>query len=347
MERAEALDAAAVRLAVRVGVCVDDESPTDALKAVMAHTGADMAQLDTWNGTRAASLSVQDCPRDVARVLAEELPADPVFGRRLRAAPSACLSEDDGFHRSPYYTDCFGPAGAASGLSLPLREASGQVTGFLHLASGHPGHFGERHRVLLDTLMPLLTRAAMLPHPTTALIPKSYDVSLIRYGHVEPVRGRTPAVVTADPEVCELIRRFTRQPTPYLQFLWPVEGRWFEVRMVRDAEQEETLAVACRPAPLPYRLTPRELEALTALAAGATNRQIAGTLTISERTAMTHVEHILAKLAAPGRTAAAVRAVREGIVLPSTDPASPRAIERLLGATPGRSGSGPCVSRRF
>ncbi|MEU9448878.1 LuxR C-terminal-related transcriptional regulator [Streptomyces sp. NPDC048277] len=325
-------DASAVRLAVRVGVCVDEESPAGALAAIMTHTGADMAQLDTWDGTRAASLAVQGCPRDVARVLREDLPADPVFGRHLRDAPAACLSDDIGFRRSPYYTDCFAPAGVAAGLSLTLRDVSGRAAGFLHLAGARPGQFGEHHRALLGTLMPLLSRAAMVPHPSTALIPKSYAVSLVRFGRVEPIRGRTPAVVTADPEVRELVRRFALQRTPYLQFLWPAESRWFEVRMVRDTEQDRTTAVACRPAPLPYRLTPRELEALTALTAGATNRQLAGTLTISERTAMTHVEHILYKLAAPGRTAAAVRAVREGILLPSTDPASPRAIERLLGA---------------
>jgi DNA-binding CsgD family transcriptional regulator len=141
--------------------------------------------------------------------------------------------------------------------------------------------------------------------------------------------------------------RFALQPAPYLHFLWPAEGRWFEVRMVRDMKQEQTMAIACRPMPLPYRLTPRELEALTALSAGATNRQIAGALAISERTAMTHVEHILSKLAAPGRTAAAVRAVREGILLPSTDPTSPRAIERLLGAAAGSGEGAAPGARRF
>jgi DNA-binding NarL/FixJ family response regulator len=51
-----------------------------------------------------------------------------------------------------------------------------------------------------------------------------------------------------------------------------------------------------------------------AIAAGATNRQIARDLRVSERTARTHVSNILAKLGLASRTQAAMWAVREGLV---------------------------------
>jgi DNA-binding NarL/FixJ family response regulator len=60
-------------------------------------------------------------------------------------------------------------------------------------------------------------------------------------------------------------------------------------------------------------LTPREREVLALVAEGASNRQIAGTLVVSERTARTHVSAILAKLGLVSRTQAALWAVREGL----------------------------------
>jgi DNA-binding NarL/FixJ family response regulator len=61
-------------------------------------------------------------------------------------------------------------------------------------------------------------------------------------------------------------------------------------------------------------LTTREVEIVRLLAAGKANKEIAGELAISERTARTHVSHILAKLGLSSRTQAALWAVREGLV---------------------------------
>lgn len=59
-------------------------------------------------------------------------------------------------------------------------------------------------------------------------------------------------------------------------------------------------------------LTAREIEVLTLLAGGETNRAIAGQLSISEKTVKNHVSSILRKLGVAGRTEAAVWAVRRG-----------------------------------
>jgi DNA-binding NarL/FixJ family response regulator len=61
-------------------------------------------------------------------------------------------------------------------------------------------------------------------------------------------------------------------------------------------------------------LTPREREILVLVAQGRSNRDIANTLVISERTARTHVSNVLNKLALASRTQAALWAVREGLV---------------------------------
>jgi DNA-binding NarL/FixJ family response regulator len=64
-------------------------------------------------------------------------------------------------------------------------------------------------------------------------------------------------------------------------------------------------------------LTPREGEVLALVAEGASNREIAAQLVMSERTARTHVSAILDLVS---RTPAALWAVREGLALGSPDP---------------------------
>ena len=59
-------------------------------------------------------------------------------------------------------------------------------------------------------------------------------------------------------------------------------------------------------------LTRREREVAALIARGLTNRQIAEELFIAERTADTHVEHILAKLGLGSRTQVAAWVVEQG-----------------------------------
>jgi DNA-binding NarL/FixJ family response regulator len=63
-------------------------------------------------------------------------------------------------------------------------------------------------------------------------------------------------------------------------------------------------------------LTAREREVLTELARGRTNREIARTLSLAEKTVKTHVSAILGKLGVQDRTQAALHAVRAGLVEP-------------------------------
>jgi DNA-binding NarL/FixJ family response regulator len=58
-------------------------------------------------------------------------------------------------------------------------------------------------------------------------------------------------------------------------------------------------------------LTGREREVLALVADGQSNREIARTLGVSEKTVKTHVSSVLAKLGVADRTQAAVLAVRQ------------------------------------
>lgn len=61
-------------------------------------------------------------------------------------------------------------------------------------------------------------------------------------------------------------------------------------------------------------LSQREREVLRLMVDGASNKEISEKLIISISTVRTHVEHILEKLAVTGRTAAAVKAMKEGLI---------------------------------
>jgi DNA-binding NarL/FixJ family response regulator len=61
-------------------------------------------------------------------------------------------------------------------------------------------------------------------------------------------------------------------------------------------------------------LTRREIEVLTRIVSGHTNKRIADELTISYETVKEHVQHLLKKIGVTDRTQAAVWAVRNGIL---------------------------------
>lgn len=75
---------------------------------------------------------------------------------------------------------------------------------------------------------------------------------------------------------------------------------------------------AQRPVPRPGGLTPREIEVLCLVARGASNREIAAALVISEKTARNHVERSYAKIGVSNRIGASMYALQHGLVLTGT-----------------------------
>jgi len=82
-----------------------------------------------------------------------------------------------------------------------------------------------------------------------------------------------------------------------------------DIELLEKIERQQ-----CGSRAAPHGLTPRELEVLQLLATGRTNRQIAGALTLSEKTIDRHVSNILAKLCVPSRAAATAYAYRNRLL---------------------------------
>jgi DNA-binding NarL/FixJ family response regulator len=81
-----------------------------------------------------------------------------------------------------------------------------------------------------------------------------------------------------------------------------------------DPAAARTLARSMSVRPRVGELTSREREVLVLVAQGKSNQDIADILVISERTARTHVSHVIGKFGLESRVQAALWAIRNGLV---------------------------------
>jgi DNA-binding NarL/FixJ family response regulator len=133
-------------------------------------------------------------------------------------------------------------------------------------------------------------QAAALKVPTLVTTEAGRSVS------IEQSRLVATTIPSAQFVVTESIEQFLRASA---QFLGLVPGNAPAPRAA------DALAVA---------LTPRELEVLALLAGGQSNREIAESLVLSERTVARHIANIYSKIGAHGRVDATTYAVRNGLV---------------------------------
>jgi HD-GYP domain-containing protein (c-di-GMP phosphodiesterase class II) len=113
------------------------------------------------------------------------------------------------------------------------------------------------------------------------------------------------------------------EPRPYREKLTP-ESAARRLRGRVQAGELDSVAVeavlhaaghrAERPNLRPDGLTPREVEVLCLVARGASNKEIATALVISEKTARNHVERTYAKIGVSNRIGASMYALRNGLV---------------------------------
>ncbi len=145
------------------------------------------------------------------------------------------------------------------------------------------------------------------------------------FGEMSLVTGRPRSadIVAVSDAVLWVLDRadflaLTAGSVPLLQAL----TRTLAGRMAENAEQVD-LRPAGPPAgqpdgraggPPPSPLTPREREVAALVARGLTNREIAAGLVVTERTAATHIEHILSKLGLRSRAQVAAWAAGQGLL---------------------------------
>ncbi|MEU4229346.1 response regulator transcription factor [Nonomuraea sp. NPDC026600] len=101
-------------------------------------------------------------------------------------------------------------------------------------------------------------------------------------------------------------------PNALVQAVRAVHGG--QVLLAPEAAEAMLNGANGSPAPMgPVTLTEREREVLALIAAGQSNREIARSLSVAEKTVKTHVSNVLMKLGVQDRTQAALYAVRHGL----------------------------------
>jgi DNA-binding CsgD family transcriptional regulator len=247
----------------------------------------------------------------------------PVRPRDLPFPPSELLG----------WSQYLEPAGFRDGLSVGLFAAEGRYLGLVTVHTRAADEVSEAARDLfgllatsigsaVDPLRSLATIAGMVQRAAAGIV-------LTPSGAVLPLPGLPDHVLLA-PGTGVLAAAVGQlsQGGPHASFLAPLPG-------VKDPEVAGTyVRITALAAPSDVRffaeavllvspagdlhgLSRRELEVLGLLVTGASNQRIARALGITAHTAAIHVDHVRAKLAAPSRTAAAARALRLGLFVPS------------------------------
>jgi DNA-binding NarL/FixJ family response regulator len=137
------------------------------------------------------------------------------------------------------------------------------------------------------------------------------------------IRDRHPEtnvlVLTTFDTDADITRAISAGATGYLLKDAPRQDLFQAIRAAARGESVLTPAVASRlmskmRGPAVQSLSEREIEVLTQVADGNSNKDIAGKLYISEATVKTHLVHIFSKLGVDDRTAAVTVALEQGII---------------------------------
>jgi DNA-binding CsgD family transcriptional regulator len=220
-------------------------------------------------------------------------------------------------------------------LARPLGDARGLAEA---LAIGHEFHDHlERHGELVRALpsggdphlaMDLAAGRAELSRLTGASSPPAWaavaraagdlrhplDVAYARFREAEAIllaRGPRATARAAAAEALEIARTVGASSLQR-----DIEALAVRSRLSLEAQPVDGQGARATSAhrPVPFGLTPRELEVLERVTLGRSNREIAAELFISEKTASVHVSNVKSKLGANGRAEIAAIAVRLGLV---------------------------------
>jgi len=219
------------------------------------------------------------------------------------------------------------PAGYREGVGVPLVARDGRHLGLMTMYTDSPAYPSDAAREVLDVLAPMMS-AAIDPMNTiaglAALVGDARAAAVVdRAGVVYALPGMPlHPLLTPDSGVIRTAMEKLSHRGPQTAFLCPDPQRpddFVRVTAIACEPQAPSNFVALvliSPKRNLHGLTRRELEVLGFVIDGRANQYIAHALFIAERTVAAHLEHIRAKLDAPTRTVAAVRALHLALYIP-------------------------------
>ncbi|ODT98837.1 MAG: hypothetical protein ABS81_26965 [Pseudonocardia sp. SCN 72-86] len=226
------------------------------------------------------------------------------------------------FYTTRVYQEHLDGAGYREGMTLVLRSRTGtRVTGLLTIGSEDARAADDDTRAALELVAPSLGQLVDVglagDWPTGVMGSDGAPFLVDESGEAVPADGASEPV----PQSVRAVNRFFLASGQESARGWCVDGgaegrqRVHLVRLPTGERADPLRALLLVKAePLPHHLTERELDVLTLVARGWSNRDVAAVLGTSPRTVGTHVEHLLAKTLRTSRAGLAALAVEEGLV---------------------------------
>ncbi len=285
-----------VAIAARLGLLAGSADPAgarrEALGLVVSALGGDAGSVVDLATSRVVVDQGYDAP--VSQALAREFPETPWMAMVADAwLPMSLSTEPERSYRDGwFFRERVEPSGFRDGVTGRLTTgrvgASASTFGLIHVSSCSAARFDADRCAALAGMLPALSVLLAAP---------------VAYADPSPASGRLLEV--------------GRQVPPGRRLrCWAEDARGWRPVLLR-APGSGAAITACGPprADAPYRLTRRELEVLTGLALAYTDQGLADLFTISLRTVHAHVDRVRTKLGVSSRTAAAARALTEGLVV--------------------------------
>jgi len=181
----------------------------------------------------------------------------------------------------------------------------------------------ERERVRLHPYLTERILAPSAPLQRIALIAGSHHERLDGSGYHRGIQGEALTRASRLLAAADVFQAMG-QDRPYRPALAP-DARVAALQHEAEAGRLDRDAVRCvlaaagehvspRRASWPHGLTDREVEVLRLISRGASNREVAGHLVISPKTAGRHIENIYAKINVSSRASAALFALQNGLL---------------------------------
>lgn len=215
--------------------------------------------------------------------------------------------------------EVFIPAGYRDGMTICTYTRDGRYSGNLHISTDDTGVLTSGLLAPLSRLSDILGGLADQMRTIGYLVaamdgPGGHAAVVLADARVLPVPGRPTGehLYSGSLLARSLALQLAFPDAPASSRWRDDDGRWHRIR---TRVVQAGVVVTGHRASLPHGLTPAELRVLTKLAQGMSNTEVAAAFCLSSRTVGKHVEHILEKLACSSRTAAAARAITEGLVL--------------------------------
>jgi DNA-binding CsgD family transcriptional regulator len=313
------------------GVRQRAEALIEALRPVLRHDAAWLSLLDPERWVQEPVAAPGHQPRVLRHLASTAFMADVMrVGMHQARRPIRVFDSPVPVSELPVWVDYFAPAGLAEGVSIPLVTADGRYLGLLGAHTESPAPLADEALDLLVMLTPLIAHVVDPLRTLTTLAGivggARAGVVLTRAGRSEELPGMPGArALGVTPAVLSMVATMLTPGRTWARFLVPGEDPPGHSTLLQvtalacppEPPGHHRAMVLIGPPPETYGLTPRELQVLGLLVEGHTNAAIAGALHITARTAVGHLEHIMLKLGAESRTAAAVRADRQGLYVPA------------------------------